>query len=245
VAACELDKLTWPEVKAAIDGGRDTVVMALGATEQHGLHMPLATDALLGDHMARLLAERIDAFVAPTLRVGCSEHHVGFAGTMSISEATMHAVIVDLVRSLLSGGFHRIVLLPSHGGNFAPLAAALELLDANERAHVVAVTDLSVLFQIAQLGEHEYGVPLADGGLHAGEWETSLLLALHPELVKMEHAEAGFTGDLQEAVASMFSGGVASISSNGAIGDPTSASREHGERYWSAVEEIVVDQVEG
>jgi creatinine amidohydrolase/Fe(II)-dependent formamide hydrolase-like protein len=245
VAALELDKLTWPEVKAAIDGGRDTLVMALGATEQHGLHMPLATDSLLGDHMAQLLAARIDAFVAPTLRVGCSEHHVGFAGTMSISETTMHAVVADLVRSLLSGGFRRIVLLPSHGGNFAPLAAALELLDAEERAHVVAVTDLSVLFQIAQLGESEYGVPLADGGLHAGEWETSLLLALHPELVKMERAEAGFTGDLQEAVASMFSGGVASISSNGAIGDPTSASHEHGKRYWSAVEEIVVEQVEG
>ena len=245
MTALDLDKLTWPEVKAAVDGGRDTVVMALGATEQHGLHMPLATDALLGDHMAQVLAERIDAFVAPTLRVGCSEHHVGFAGTMSISEATMHAVVADLVRSLLSGGFRRIVLLPSHGGNFAPLAAALELLDAEERAHVIALTDLSMLFQIAQLGEHEYGVPLADGGLHAGEWETSLLLALHPELVKMERAEAGFTGDLQEAVASMFSGGVASISANGAIGDPTKASREHGERYWSAVEEIVVEQVEG
>jgi creatinine amidohydrolase/Fe(II)-dependent formamide hydrolase-like protein len=245
VGALELDKLTWPEVKAAIDGGRDTVVMALGATEQHGLHMPLATDALLGDHMARLLAERTDAFLAPTLRVGCSEHHVGFAGTMSISEATMHAVVADLVRSLLSGGFRRIVLLPSHGGNFAPLAAALELLDADERAHVIAITDLGVLFQIAQLGEREYGVPLSDGGLHAGEWETSLLLALHPELVKMERAEAGFTGDLQEAVASMFSGGVASISANGAIGDPSGASREHGERYWSAVEEIVVKQVQG
>lgn len=245
MAALELDKLTWPEVKTAIDGGRDTVVMALGATEQHGPHMPLATDALLGDHMARLLAERIDAFLAPTLRVGCSEHHVGFAGTMSISETTMHAVVADLVRSFLGGGFRRIVLLPSHGGNFAPLAAALELLDTDERAHVIAVTELAVLFEIAQLGEREYGVPLTDGGLHAGEWETSLMLALHPELVKMERAEAGFTGDLQEAVASMFSGGVASISANGAIGDPTSASSEHGERYWSAVEEIVLDRVEG
>jgi creatinine amidohydrolase/Fe(II)-dependent formamide hydrolase-like protein len=245
VPAHYLDTLTWPEVKAAIEDGRDTVVMALGATEQHGLHMPLATDALLGDHMARLLAGRLDAFVAPTLRVGCSQHHVGFAGTMSISETTMHAVVADLVRSLLAGGFRRIVLLPSHGGNFAPLAAALELLDADERAHVVAITDFSVLFQIAQLGEREHGVPLAEGGLHAGEWETSLPLALHPELVKMEHAEAGFTGDLQQAAASMFSGNVASISANGAIGDPTSASSEHGERYWSAVEEIVVQQVEG
>ena len=102
-----------------------------------------------------------------------------------------------------------------------------------------------MLFQIAQLGEREHGVPLADGGQHAGAWETSLMLALHPELVKMERAEPGFTGDLQEAVASMFSGGVASISTNGAIGDPTQASPEHGDRYWSAIEEIVVEQVEG
>jgi creatinine amidohydrolase len=244
MAALDLDKLTWPEVKAQIADGRDTVVLALGATEQHGLHMPLATDALLGDHMARRLADRIDAFVAPTVRIGCSEHHVGFAGTMSLSEATFRGLVVDLVRSLLAGGFDRIVLLPAHGGNFAPLAAALEQLEESELAHVVALTDLGVLFQIAQLGESEYGVPLSEGGLHAGEWETSLMLTLHPELVKMDRAEAGFTGDLQEAIASMFSGGVASISENGAIGDPARASEEHGRRYWDVVDQLVAEQVQ-
>src|SRR5689334_2799680 len=118
MGALELDKLTWPQVKAEIDGGRDTVVLAFGATEQHGPHMPLATDALLGDHLARRLADRLDAFLAPTLRVGCSEHHVGFPGTMSLSEETFHAIVADLVRSLARGGFRRIVLVPTHGGNF-------------------------------------------------------------------------------------------------------------------------------
>src|SRR5215211_5318592 len=66
--ALELDKLTWPEVKAELDAGRDTVVIALGATEQHGPHLPLATDALLGDELARAVADRIGAFVAPTVR---------------------------------------------------------------------------------------------------------------------------------------------------------------------------------
>jgi creatinine amidohydrolase len=108
---------------------------------------------------------------------------------------------------------------------------------------VTALTDLGALFQIAQLGEREYGVPLAEGGLHAGEWETSMLLQIHPELVQMDRAEAGYTGDLQAAVASMFSGGVASISENGAIGDPARASAEHGERYWNEVEEIVLGQL--
>ncbi len=244
MTAIELDTLTWPEVRARIEAGRDTVVVALGATEQHGLHMPLATDALIGDHLALRLADRLDAFVAPTLRVGCSEHHVGFAGTMSLSEETYHAIVADLVSSLLSGGFARIVLLPTHGGNFAPLAAAVEALDAARRSHVVALTDLAVLFQIAQMGEQEHGVPLAEGGLHAGEWETSMLLAIHPGLVRMDRAEAGYTGDMQTAVGSMFAGGVASISENGAIGDPARASAEHGRRYWAAIEEIVVGQAE-
>src|SRR5207302_2428377 len=106
------DALTWPQVRSEIEAGRDTVVLALGATEQHGYHLPLATDALLGDHLARALADRLDAFLGPTLRVGCSEHHLGFAGTMSLSEDTFHAVVGDLVRSLSKGGFRRIVLVP-------------------------------------------------------------------------------------------------------------------------------------
>jgi len=243
MAAIELDTLTWPQVRAHIDAGRDTVVLALGATEQHGRHLPLATDALLGDHLARMLADRLDAFLAPTLRVGCSEHHLGFAGTMSLSESTFHAVVGDLVRSLLRGGFRRVVLVPTHGGNFAPLAAAVAKLD--ESQGVTALTDLGVLFQIAQTGEREYGIPLAEGGLHAGEWETSLLLAIHPDLVRMEHAEAGFTGDLQEALRGIFAeGGVAALSKNGAIGDPRRATAEHGERYWSAAVDLALEQIQ-
>ena len=243
MGAVDLDRLTWPEVRAEQERGRDTVVIALGATEQHGRHLPLATDALLGDHLARMLADPLDAFHAPTLRVGCSEHHVGFAGTMSLSESTFRAVVGDLVRSLLRGGFRRIVLVPTHGGNFAPLAAAVSKLD--ERQSVTALTDLGVLFQIAQMGEREYGVPLAEGGLHAGEWETSLLLAIHPDLVAMEHAEPGFTGDLQDALKGIFAeGGVAALSENGAIGDPRRATTEHGERYWSAAVDLALEQIE-
>ena len=101
--AVDLDILSWPEIEAEIEAqikaGRDTVVMALGATEQHGRHMAIATDALIGDHLGRAVAERLDAFLAPTLRVGCSEHHVGFAGTMSLNEGTYHEIVGDLVRS--------------------------------------------------------------------------------------------------------------------------------------------------
>jgi creatinine amidohydrolase len=245
MAALQLDTLSWPQVQAEMAAGRDTVVMGLGATEQHGPHMPLATDALIGDHLAGEIAQRLDAFLAPTLRVGCSSHHVGFAGTMSVGEESYHGVVVDLVRSLLAGGFGRIVLVPSHGGNFAPLAAAVAKLSEEEREHVVALTDLGVLFQIAELGEREYGIPLGEGGLHAGEWETSMMLAIHPELVRMDSAEPGFTGDMEQAVGTMFAEGVAAISENGAIGDPSRSTAEHGRRYWDTVIDIVLEQLDG
>src|ERR1700722_15678260 len=104
MTALQLDRMTWPEVKAEQEAGRDTLVVAFGATEQHGPHMPLATDALIGDHLAQLVADRLDAFVAPTVRIGCSEHHLAFAGTLSISEQTFAGLVGDLVRAAARSG---------------------------------------------------------------------------------------------------------------------------------------------
>jgi creatinine amidohydrolase len=243
VGALELDRMAWPDVKDELEAGRDTIVIALGATEQHGPHMPLATDALLGDHLARLVAERLNAFVAPTMRIGCSEHHLAFPGTLSISEETFHGVVADLVRSAARGGFRRIVLLPTHGGNFGPLAVALDKLGLVDGIEVRGLTDLSALLAIAQLGADEYGVPLGDGGLHAGEWETSMLEAIHPELVHPDRGEAGYTGDSQAAITAMFGSGVHTIARNGVIGDPRQASAEHGDRYWDEVLSITLAAV--
>jgi creatinine amidohydrolase len=243
MAAVELDKLTWPEVEAELRAGRNTIVVAFAATEQHGHHMPLATDALLGDHFARGLAERLDAFVAPTVRVGCSSHHLAFPGTLSISDQTFHFIVADLVASLAGAGFERLVLLPTHGGNFAPLAAAVEQLPAEHRDRVVAITDLGVFLRIAQVGEEEFEVPIPEGGLHAGEWETSMMLAIHPDLVHMDRAERGFVGDPMDTVASLFTSSVDSISETGAIGDPARANAEHGRRYWEAALDLAVEMV--
>lgn len=238
--AVELDKLTWPEVAARIEAGQDTVVIAFGATEQHGPHLPLATDALLGDELARRVADKLDAFVAPTVRVGCSDHHLAFAGTLSLREETFAAIVADLVSSFATSGFRRVVLLPSHGGNFAPLAAAVEALPDDVGIEVAALTDVSVLLTIAQLGAEAHGVPLGEGGLHAGEWETSMVLTIAPELVAMDRAEAGFTGDPEEAIGGLFAAGVESVSDNGVIGDPAQASAAHGEAYWQRAVEAVI-----
>ncbi len=244
MGAIELDRLSWPEVKAELDAGRDTVVIAFGATEQHGPHLPLATDALIGDHLAWLVADRLDAFVAPTVRVGCSAHHLEFPGTLSISEDTFHGVVADVVRSLARGGFRRLVLLPTHGGNFGPLAAALNELGDVEGVEIRALTDLGALFAVARLGEQEHGVPLGEGGLHAGEWETSMLMSIHPELAHLERGAAGYTGDMEAALGAIFGSGVHAVSTNGVIGDPARASAEHGARYWDEVVAITLAAVD-
>jgi creatinine amidohydrolase len=243
MGALELDRMTWPQVRSELESGRDTVVIAFGATEQHGPHLPLATDALLGDHMARAIAERLDAFFAPTVRIGCSDHHLAFPGTLSLSHETFHAVVADIVRSLERGGFRKVVLLPTHGGNFQPLAEAVADLEGTTKIEVRALTDLGALLAIAQLGESEYGVPLGEGGLHAGEWETSMLMAIHPDLVHEERREPGYTGDPQAAIEAMFGAGVDSIADNGVLGDPARASAEHGERYWEEALAIVMSRI--
>ena len=243
MGAVELDRMSWPEVQAELAAGRDTVVMAFGATEQHGPHMPLATDALIGDHLARLVAEELDAFVAPTVRVGCSEHHLEFPGTLSVSGQTFHAVVADLVRSLARGGFRRVVLLPTHGGNFGPLAEAIQKLGPIEGVEIRALTDLGALMAIAQVGAEEFGVPLNEGGLHAGEWETSMLEAIHPDLVHPERGQPGYTGDLETAIRSVFTEGVHRLAPNGVLGDPSQASPEHGQRYWDKVLSVALAEI--
>jgi creatinine amidohydrolase len=244
MGALELETLTWPEVRQEIEAGRDTIVVAFGAVEQHGHHLPLGTDAMLGDELSRRLAERLDAFRAPTIRVGCSRHHLAFPGTMSISEETFQRVVGDLVRGWSGHGFRRIVILPTHGGNFAPLAGAIEKLGPLDGVKVVGISDLDVLVR-ATLGlGAELGVPASEGGLHAGQWETSMMLALHPELVEMDRAVAGYTGDLETGLPRFFEEGVHSLTDVGVIGDPSRASAEHGRLYMERLLDLVTELVE-
>jgi creatinine amidohydrolase len=244
MGALELETLTWPEVRREIEAGRDTIVVAFGAVEQHGHHLPLGTDAIFGDELSRRLAERLDAFRAPTMRIGCSRHHLAFPGTMSVSEETFHGVVGDLVRGWSGHGFRRIVILPTHGGNFAPLAGALEKLGTVDGVKVVGVTDLGVLIQ-ATLGlGAELGVPSAEGGVHAGQWETSMMLALHPELVKMDAAVAGYTGDLESGLQRFLDEGVHVLTDTGVFGDPTNASAADGRLYIERLLDLAAEAVE-
>ena len=234
MTALHLDRMTWAEVKAEIENGRDTVIVPFGSTEQHGRHMPLGTDAVLGDEIGWGLAGRLDAFMAPTVRFGCSEHHLSFPGTISLSDETFQRIVTDVVASLSRHGFRRIVLLPTHGGNFKPLAEAFTELEPVDNVKVIALTDLEGLVKAAFESSNAYGVTPAQSGAHSGEWETSLMLALRPDQVKMDHAAEGFVGELSEIMAKVFDG-IQNLDENGVLGDPRPATAAAGEKYFDEI----------
>ena len=229
-----LEEMTWPEVERAIRDGRTTVVVAVGAVEQHGPHLPLLVDAARGSRLAHEVATRLsDALVAPTISVGCSEHHMGFAGTLSLRRHTLQAICLDYTVSLARHGFRRVCFVPSHGGNFAPLADMLEDLRAAVApdCRVDAYTDLVGFIEIwreAVLAVAP-GLEHAVGG-HADLAESSEMLCIRPDLVREERAEAGHVARFDRALMDrIFKQGFRTVTPNGILGDPRGMSVEIGE----------------
>ncbi|MGD2067379.1 MAG: creatininase family protein [Gemmatimonadota bacterium] len=227
----QLEHMTWPEVERAVAEGWRTAVFACGAVEQHGPHLPLFMDAEHGTALAVAVARRLGhTLVAPTVRVGCSEHHMDFPGTLTLARDTFQAVVRDYVSSLARHGFDRVLVLPSHGGNFRPLAEALPELRrvAGEESsapggttEVRAYTDFRGFLDVWKRAvESAGGAPEQVGG-HADLAETSIMALLHPELVREDHAEAGYTGPTDAALLErIFRDGFRSVTPVGVLGDP-------------------------
>ena len=201
-----LADLTWPEVDAGAAGW--LLAVPVGATEQHGPHLPLSTDTDVAIALAGLLdAGRDDVVVAPAVAYGSSGEHAGFAGTLSIGQEMTESLIVELVRS--ADRFAGVVLVCGHGGNAEPVARAVRRLSAEGR-RVLAWS------------------PRVDGGdAHAGRTETSLMLAIGRP-VRMAATEVGETTPIAELAGALRDGGVAAVSPNGVLGDPTHASAAEG-----------------
>jgi mycofactocin system creatininase family protein len=185
---------------AAVTG--DLLIVPLGATEQHGPHLPLGTDTIIASALASSVR---DAVVAPALPYGSSGEHAGFPGTLSIGQAALRHVLVELVRS---SSLPRVLFVSAHGGNDEPLAAAVRELRGEGRA-VWAWS------------------PRWKGDAHAGRIETSLMLALAPELVGPTR-DAGNVTPLVALMPRLRSEGVRAVSPNGVLGDPSGASSEEG-----------------
>jgi len=177
-----LGEMTWKEVAAAIEGGARVVVIPVASTEQHGPHLPLLTDTLMVESIALTVAERAGGvLVAPVIPYGTSDNHIDFPGTASLRLDTLRALLVDVGRTLAHHGFDVIVLLNGHGGNFQALgAAAYELRQVTGKL-VAAINWFAYIKDGYKAMESQYI-------WHADESETSLMLYLHPDHVRMDRA---------------------------------------------------------
>ena len=228
-----IERLSWVEVDRALAGGTRRAIVCAASTEQHGPHLPEATDALLGEAYAGGLAERLgDALVAPVIRPACSEHHMGFAGSLTIPETLLMDLLDAYLASLRRHGFERFVVMSSHGGNFPVLA---EWERARRPADTVVISDFA-LFAAGFQAIRRFG-RTDTAGPHAEVMETSMMLHLHPDLVHMERAEPGFTGPA--GLDDLLARGMRAITPNGVLGDPVGATAEMG----AAVLEAVVERL--
>ena len=237
-----LEELTWPEVEAALDDGSTTAIVPVGSTEQHGPHLPLATDALIGETVGERVADRLgDALVAPTIRPGCSGHHMDFPGTVSVPSSVLLDVLDAYCESLATHGFEHVTLLPSHGGNFAPVnTAAPEIADKHD-IRVIALADLDRYMKLMNEGMARGGIDHTEQVIHAGGTETSAVLAICEDLVREDQLEAGFKGEVQTSM--LLSVGFREITENGVLGDPRQSSAEAGEAILETVAESYAESV--
>lgn len=234
-------ELTSPAL-AAVDRATP-LVMNISAVEQHGPHLPVGTDAMIGAHFLEEANQRLgdQILILPQLQVCCSSHHMDFGGTLTISHETMLAYVGDVITSALSQGFKSFVLFNSHGGNEAIGRVLVEKLGYMNIDRQVAMLTWWTLARQALTEIQESGF----GGVgHACEFETSLLLHLRPDLVRKEAiADPDMPATYCWAQADMLNApsGVLYRSmkvqsgGSGTVGRPSFASAEKGARISAAV----------
>jgi mycofactocin precursor peptide peptidase len=217
--AVRLSDMTWPDV------ARPVLCIPVGSCEQHGPHLPLATDTIVAEALAATLAERrADVLVGPTITVSASGEHAGFPGTLSIGTDVTARAIVELVRS--AGWASGVVLVNGHGGNRDAIDRAVATLTADRRRVLPWWPDIP------------------EGDAHAGRTETSLLLALRPDLVRADRAEVGATAPLAALAPRLRAEGVRAVSPNGVLGDPTDASDGEGRELLARLTEQLITAVD-
>jgi creatinine amidohydrolase len=182
----DLEELTAAALRALVERGVATAVVPFGSIEDHGGHLPIGADAVLADAVGRAVARELGAVRAPTIRVGHGEPRDQGAGTLSLRAETLSDVALQLVDGLAGQGFRRIALVSTHGGNRAALDAAVARVRARTGDAVVCAPR-------GDVGPRP--------GVRSGEWLTSVMLALRPDLVRLEHAGHELLGELRQASA--------------------------------------------
>jgi creatinine amidohydrolase len=236
-----LERMKWPEVDAL---HRDNVLVTccISALEQHSLHLPIGTDYLIGSELVRRLEEQIPTHLLclPSIWLGCSTHHMGFAGTITASTHTMLQILRDIASSVRLHGFRKLLFLNSHGGNRALLGCSIQELGQEfPELTIVGATYWDVAKgELEKLRETDFG-----GMGHACELETSIILAVNGDLVDISKAhrdgiisKSRFTrGEMLSPPSVAIFKSTRETSSHGGSGDPCNASPEKGQQMLDVI----------
>ncbi len=245
-------EVEWRKLRAdqlrALAQADAMVILPVASLEQHGPHLPVEVDSMLGETVAARAARKVvarggQAVVLPVLWTGLSEHHMSFGGTVTLDFPAFAAVVEGVCRSVLRHGFKRIVLLNAHGGNENALRTITDELTPKLGVPIVQFTYwYAAAVAIAEILETQTAL------MHACEAETSMMLAVRPELVAMDRArfaKANSTPDVSDVVG----GGVyrwrtiGARSSSGVIGNPEAATAAKGERLFEAIATALAEKL--
>jgi len=195
----------------------DRVIIPVGSIEQHGPHLPLGTDTLIAEAVSKKISEKTNAVVAPTISIGISDEHMDFRGTMTLSKETFKSVIKDICKSLAQHGFKEKYIINGHGGNRKALR---ELVSEEKNVHFLDI--------INKIEKYD----------HAGEIETSLMLYLYPEKVRVKKIT-----EFKYEFPKKRGWRMIEHSKSGVLGDANKATKEKGEKYFEQIIEGILDEI--
>ena len=234
--------LTWTDIQAMPDKENVVIIQPIGAIEQHGPHLPIIVDsaiavAVLGKALAKL-DPAVPAYALPPLYYGKSNEHWHFPGTITLSVETLLAVLTEMAESVYRSGFRKLVLMNAHGGQ--PQVMEIVARDLHQKYEDFLVFPLFT-WRVPHIAKELLTPQELEFGIHAGDAETSLLLSILPEQVKMERAVAEYPHNLPEdSLLSMegklpFAWVTRDLTKSGVMGDATVATKEKGDRLLESV----------
>ncbi|MEO8395047.1 MAG: creatininase family protein [Chloroflexota bacterium] len=225
------ENATWYEIKARLEQGNVIAILPIGAEEEHGPHLPLSTDTIMAAGFAERLSEALEAMLLPAIPYGETWTTSGYPGTISLSFNTVLAIILDIGSALAAQKVSALVIVNGHFGNQAPLEQASRQLQEQYHLPTLILNYPGMEQAAAAICESK---PVMPGFYHAEEVETSFVLALKPETVHMDRAEAEYPQF--PATFGSVPLRLDTFCKSGVFGDPRPATAEKGEQLLAALE---------
>ena len=229
---------TWVEVEQHLAGGNAVALLPVGAHEQHGAHLPLATDTIMAAGLAERLADQLDAMLLPAVPYGETWTTAGWPGTISLGFDTLVAIAVDIGAALAAQKVAALVIVNGHFGNQAPLEQASRILVTRHHLPTLILNYPGIEQAAAAVCE---SIPAAPGFFHAEEVETSIVLKLKPEAVHMDRAQAEYPQFPPTFGATPTR--LDTFCKSGVFGDPRPATAEKGAQLLDALTAAALDVV--